>query len=164
MLFSLVVVFTITCVRIKLEKKAIRTEVKEVLLGGLDKSELVFIEVTETNQTEFEWEHPEEFRYRGQLYDVVEKIEGGYWCWLDVKESAAEKTLDNLIAFVLGQSSSNHHRTMSLNRLLSSLYFNNADVDLHFRERPYLLTKSPCFVQNVRNWAAAPPLPPPEFC
>lgn len=164
MLLSVVVIFTFAFVRIELEKKAIHTEVKEAILGGLDKSELVFIEVTPANENELEWEHPDEFQYRGQLYDVVEKLEGGYWCWLDVKESVAEKKLDNLVGLILGQSSSHHNRALSLNRLFSSLYFNSADLHLPFKAAPYSLPEPPYFFQNVRNWAAAPPLPPPEYC
>lgn len=159
-----VLVFAVTLIYFEAEKKAIRKEVKESILAGIDKSELIFVAVSPFNAHELEWEHAKEFRYKNHMYDVVEQVEGGYWCWLDIKESEADKKLNNLISVALGQSSSQKNQNLLLSRLINSLYFKNPTALVLFIPISAKVVEFRHPEQHITNWATNPPVPPPEFC
>ena len=58
---------------LKIEQHQIRKEVKQKIKKGIKKDELTLITVTSQNINEIEWEHDDEFRYKGKMYDVVYK-------------------------------------------------------------------------------------------
>ncbi|MFO7616396.1 MAG: hypothetical protein R6V75_04025 [Bacteroidales bacterium] len=74
------------------QKRLIQSEVKKQMIRGLDKDDLVLMKFSRAESaTTLRWEHPGEFEYRGEMYDVVETIAEGdsvaYWCWHDHRET-----------------------------------------------------------------------------
>ncbi|MDA7804189.1 hypothetical protein N8987_06400 [Crocinitomix sp.] len=149
-----------------MDKKAIRKEVKNKILKGLDKDELTFFSFTAEEIASLEWEHKEEFEYQGMMFDVVERKQVGskihFWCWQDAKESAANKALDLLIAKLMANTSENEKED-GITRLLSNLYFHYyAECYVHVYDID-LEAKANYYVELQSNFATSPPVPPPQF-
>lgn len=81
-----------------------RHEMKQFIKAGVPEEDRVILKIakqTESNLEIFEWEHSREFRYKGEMYDVLSREEHGdttyYSCIHDVKESGLFKELDDLV-------------------------------------------------------------------
>lgn len=109
------------------EKHRVREEVKERILAGLDKQELVLLKFTlAESMSELSWEHEREFEYKEEMYDVVEKEFRGdsvfLWCWRDREESDLNKRIEALIKQESEESTpAKEHRT-NLDNFLHSPY------------------------------------------
>ena len=84
------------------EREEIREKVEQKLIKSLNKSELVCVVDNDKNSPKIEWERPEkEFRFEGNLYDVVykEKAFGVtyYYCLSDKDETILEAKIDKLL-------------------------------------------------------------------
>jgi hypothetical protein len=84
------------------QKNQIRSEVKKQLIKGLEKDDLVLMKFSANEAlTRLRWEHPGEFEYRGEMYDVVEAITDGdsvsYWCWHDHRETQLNLRLKTMV-------------------------------------------------------------------
>jgi hypothetical protein len=89
-----------------LQKFQVKREVKQRMIAGIAREQLVEIRLTAAEAaTVLEWEHEGEFRYQGEMYDVVESYrEGGhmvYWCWPDREETLLYQQLEDLTARAL---------------------------------------------------------------
>ncbi len=136
------------------------------MIAGLDKNELVLFKFTDTEaQTELNWEHSKEFEYKGQMYDVVEKLIQGdtiyYWCWWDHEETKLNKQLDRLLANVLGDNPQRQEKKSQLADFFKKLFYESP------KNQTVLITK-----QRIRHFAYTedlpsiyilPPVPPPCF-
>lgn len=144
-----------------------REEVKEKILKGIDKEELVLLKFTrEQSERLFKWEHSREFEYQGEMYDIVDlSIEGDtihYLCWKDHKETQLKKDLADLTTKA-GQQDTRHKKCFdSLNRLLSSLYFENCSFSVaSYDQDGYLLTGG--YPDHYISIIFSPPTPPPQW-
>lgn len=104
-------------------------------LGKKDKSLLSFINLSKQEaDTELEWEHPWEFKYKDFKYDVLEKSESKdsvfYSCWKDVEETK----VDNQIACLINSNPHQKENNKLVKEYLSKLYFHEdgMQVDLFF--------------------------------
>ncbi len=93
---------------IQIRKVQVRKEVREIISGEAGKEELVLLRFSlEEAAGLLRWEHPGEFEFGGEMYDVVERRVTGdsvcYWCWWDRKETDLNKQL--------GHWSGKHHET-----------------------------------------------------
>jgi hypothetical protein len=65
----------------------------------------------EDSKTKLNWEHSREFKYQGNMYDIIRSEISGdsisYWCYLDRKESKLKKSMDELLTFFTGQPPQN---------------------------------------------------------
>jgi hypothetical protein len=90
-----------------LERQLLRHEIKQQLLAGIDRAELVHWAFGPEKQAQLEWEHEGEFEYLGEMYDVVERAQRGdtlhLWCWWDHEETALNRQLQDLVQITLGQ-------------------------------------------------------------
>jgi len=113
----------VTYLWLKNQKKEVKHEVKWKIIQGLDKSELVLIQLSKAEmEDKLEWEHSKEFEFEGEMYDVVEFEETTdsvkYWCWWDHKETELNKNLADVVNSLLG----NHPERQEKEHKLISFY------------------------------------------
>lgn len=94
---------------LELKKFQIKKEVKNKIIVGLNKNDLVFFKFSKSEaKIELQWEHSREFEYKGEMYDVVEAKESSdsvyYWCWWDNEETILNKQLSKLFSAVWNNS------------------------------------------------------------
>jgi len=107
LLFILIAPAILTYNWLQYKKSMVRKDIKERIIAGLDKDELVLLKFsTVVAQSELNWKDSKEFEYKHQMYDLVEKIIEGdsilLWCWCDDEETKLEKQLKKLVANALG--------------------------------------------------------------
>jgi hypothetical protein len=89
----------------KFQQTAIRHEVKQQIKAGVPESELVILHIAkvweEQSNSRFEREHGKEFRFDGEMYDIIRSQDIGdtnvYVCIHDVKESGLFAELEEMI-------------------------------------------------------------------
>ncbi|MHC1774831.1 MAG: hypothetical protein AB9834_05385 [Lentimicrobium sp.] len=86
----------------KLRQIQIKSEVKRLIKNSVPEEQLVVFSLTPETMHEFSWIHSKEFRYRGEMYDVVRKVavsadKTELYCIHDVKESGLFSHLDRLV-------------------------------------------------------------------
>ena len=69
---------------LQIRKKIVRHEIKQRILPGTDRNELMMLRFTkEESEKKLKWEEPGEFEYDGEMYDVVfsesDGITVSYW-------------------------------------------------------------------------------------
>ena len=123
MLFLITIPLPCAYLALMMKKHFIKLEVL-LELGKKDKSLLNFIQLSKVEaETELEWEHPWEFKYKDFKYDVLEKSESKdsvfYSCWKDVEETK----VDNQIASLINSNPHQKENNKKIEEYLSKLYF-----------------------------------------
>lgn len=87
---------------VKSELRAAKRSVKEKMIAGLDRSELIQFDFSEPELQLLDWQHDSEFVLNGLWYDVVEseQTEKGwrYLCFPDKQETRLNKELAGLFS------------------------------------------------------------------
>lgn len=134
-MLSLAIPYMCTELVIKLQIAHTRKEVKQQMILGMDKEELIELEFNTEEANELEWIKSHEFRYDGLMYDVIEtSMEGDkmiYLCFPDHQETALNKELDMLRAIAHNNHLPRQKSEYQLASFLKSLFFNDLD---HFAE------------------------------
>jgi len=109
------------------QKKQLKREVKWKIIEGIDKSELVLIQLNKSEAKEkLDWEHSKEFEYLGEMYDVVEFEETSdsvkYWCWWDYEETALNQNLAQVLNNLLGNDPDKKEKEEKLITFYQSLF------------------------------------------
>jgi hypothetical protein len=120
------VIFTAWVVHAR--KKAIRKEVKQAMVLGLNRSDLARITLAKADlERELEWEHDHEFEYRGRMYDVVERQTVGdsvtFWCWEDHEETGLNQKLDRTVAGILDDDQPTQREQQRVQSFLKALFW-----------------------------------------
>ncbi len=149
------------------EKAAVKQQVKQKILGGIDKEELVWLTFKTTEATEvLHWEHDREFEYQGRMYDVVEtKAQGdfiSYLCWPDHEETQLNRLIDEMAKTDTGNETPvNTSLTKYLDFDKDICHPNTpavkTDLQNELQPRYGRLISLPAFCLNT------PPSPPPEI-
>jgi hypothetical protein len=144
----------------------IRKHVKQHLIAVTSTDELVLIKLTRPEaQTLLRWEHPAEFEYQGQMYDVVKKESRDdtlyFWCWWDYEETSLNKQLTHLVAMAMGSDHTSRQYQNMLEKFFNSLFAGY--------EPFYTLALQVCGTNHLvcpvfacLGAAYPPPYPPPE--
>lgn len=111
---------------LKMELFQLKKEVKHELKMQTSKSDLVhFVWTKYQVEHELEWEDEKEFKYQGQMYDVVFKEKHSdnieMWCWLDTKETELSQKLEQTLSDFLAQKTPSKNQKKAF-KLLSSDY------------------------------------------
>ena len=138
---------------LNIQKYEIRKEVKSKIRGGLDKKDLVlFVFSVDDSKALLHWKNPHEFRYREQMYDVVEKKVKGdsviYWCYWDHQESSVNKLIDDLVAGILETDTQEQETQKQLVTFLKTYYITNSfswNPDMDSRITGYTRLQSCCY-------------------
>lgn len=86
----------------KIQQFQIKKEIKKEIKENLSLHELTKITIAPNNINQIFWEHENEFRYRGIMYDVVKKevidsCSTNFYCITDTQETTLFKKLDILV-------------------------------------------------------------------
>ena len=150
----------------------VRKEVKQLIVSGMKEDKLVLLKFTkEEERTELRWEHSGEFEYKGQMYDIVEKVIKGdtiyYWCWWDRRETELNKQLDKLVARILGNNPQKKDTRDKIVDFYKNLYFSK----YLYNSSALMQNPTPLhhfFARNFHSIDRQPPVPPPigewEYC
>ncbi len=117
----------VTYLWLEYQKKQIKREVKWKIIEGIDKSELVLIQLSKSEAAEkLEWEHSREFEFEGEMYDVVEFAETTdsikYWCWWDYEETKLNKNLAKVVNNLFGNHPDKQKKEQKLISFYQSLF------------------------------------------
>ncbi len=108
------------------QREQIHEEVKQQILSGIDREELVVFKFSLADSKLLDWKEDREFAYQGQMYDVVEsRIMADsiqYWCWWDQKESQIEKQIEECTARLFHQNPQQQHQQEKLHDFYKNLY------------------------------------------
>ena len=148
------------------QKHLVKKEVKRQMISGIDKKDLELLKFSKKEtQTKLRWEHSKEFEYKGQMYDIVEKIVKEdsvyYWCWWDHEETKLNKELSSLANNAFRDDPKKQKRQQQLFSYLNSLFFTpgftwHSDNSIQY--------KTPNFYYNefYKSIYITPPSPPPN--
>ena len=123
MLYSIVGIF----INFSLEHRSIKKEIKRLLIHKLPDEELSLIMISKANSGELRWmKKDKEFRYKGNMYDVVRSEQKGdttyYRCFNDTRETRLFAHLDKLVKDQTGTSRINNIQKVSFqNYIFTSL-------------------------------------------
>lgn len=100
----------------------VRHEMKQRIKAGVPESDLVVLKIAKAEEEDseiFEREHSREFRYKGEMYDVMRIVQLEdttiYTCIHDVKESNLFEQLDKMVLNELSEDDDEkRHREMML--------------------------------------------------
>ncbi len=142
-------------------------EVKGKLMGKIDKAEMVLLKFTkEESETKLNWKHADEFEYRGQMYDIVEKRQEGdtiwYSCFNDIKETRLNNDMARLVNRTLGHDPYQKSQTDKITDFFKTVYKQDA-----FIWKPYASLYSvfhfSFLIFNYSSLSFSPPSPPPKL-
>ena len=141
----------------------IRQEIKRQIKAGVPKEELVLLKIAEFDPA-FQSLHAREFRYLGQMYDVVRQEAHGdttwYYCLSDEQETQLFANLDKSVKRDMSQNPERQQQLGRLLLLLGSLFFPPlGDNSLHYAAEAVELTAD---LFKLKTWIGAPNTPPPE--
>ncbi len=151
------------------EKSVLRSDLKERMIAGMEKDELVVLKFTQNEiEKELNWEHSGEFEYQGKMYDIIQtKVQGDsiyYTCWLDEEETKLEKQLTKLVAQAFAKDTKNRDKKEHFYSFLRSFYCSNY---LDWKALPIQkgLCKNQDFIyrNNFNSLKTTPPTPPPQL-
>lgn len=164
---SMVVAFTGHFGLFKAKQYQARKEIKAIIKAGVPDSLRVdfYLDEIESDPNLFIWIHSKEFRYKGQMYDVVsEREENGRLivsCIHDIKESGLFADLDQMIERQMNADSQNQNSRQHWIKLFQSLFFGSTSVAVqNVQEHNKHVF---FFWVNFLSVSFNPESPPPEF-
>lgn len=99
--------FAGSLVWLQYKKSLVRREVENHIVSGMEDGDMVVLRFSrEEARTKLRWEHPREFEYNRQMYDVVEKTTAGdtiyFRCLWDKKETRLKRRMEELALRAVG--------------------------------------------------------------
>ena len=115
----------------KIRQYSIHQTIKTQIKKGVSESDLVLLKITKELEGKtskvFKKINSKEFRYKGEMYDIIrQKTQGDttfYWCIWDKGETALLGALDELVEKALRNNPEQKKGSDHLNKYLSSLFF-----------------------------------------
>lgn len=152
----------------RFQQNLIRKEVKLIIKNGVPEDQRIrfYADELEADKSNLTWIHEHEFRYNGEMYDILKReyINGElvYVCIHDVKESGLFRNLEELI-----DRQMQHHSPLGkqIRQLIS--FFECLNVWkpaglIYFQEETELLGMP--FYISICLFHSLPDTPPPELC
>jgi hypothetical protein len=157
---------TYTCFKIRQYKvhKTIKRQIKK----GVEEKDLVLLKIhqdlEEKENSRFKRIHSKEFRFDGEMYDIVRQEQQGditlYWCVWDKEETALFAELDIMVGKAMGTNPEQKKDSDKLNKFLSSLFFEELHDD--FCNLDSSGDDNFYFHFCTKNFVSEIPSPPPE--
>jgi len=166
LLFALLAPFSGTYLYLAYQKKMTKRAVKQKMILGLDKKDLVWL-TFHKNDVEglLTWKHSKEFGYKNQMYDVVythhKQDSVSYICWLDSEENELNIKLAKLVKQLTDNSPDNKSRKTQMTVFYSSL-FCEQPAWWQLAQTVNISLDYPQPIFSLRNSIATPPFSPPE--
>ncbi|MCC9138432.1 hypothetical protein ACFSKU_12685 [Pontibacter silvestris] len=169
LLFVFLLPISSTYISFKFRQHHIRKEIKRQLKSGVNEDKLVLLKIPVSKEVspgkDFKRMHEREFRYKGNMYDIVKQEKRGeitwYWCIWDKQETALFVQLDQMVDRAMRNSPTQQANDKLLEQFLDSLYYteitlklnlplqNPSQPNTYFSEKEVIVTTSP-------------PTPPPK--
>jgi hypothetical protein len=148
----------------RLQQLSIRHEIKNCLKLGVAEDQLAKIKVTIANRDSLEWEHDREFRYHGDMFDVVRISAYNdtiiYYCIADKNETLLFARLDEM-TWKQVNANGNGKQLKNIFRILANMYPEPADITWSSNSQGFVFLPSPG--SNYSSFATGPSNPPPEL-
>jgi len=130
LLLVLLAPVTGTYIIFKNRQYQVRKDIKRQIKRGVSESDLVLLkipkEIEQNPNPSFKRIHSKEFRYNGEMYDIVLQEAKGdttwYWCIWDKEETALFAKLDELFARAWGKDPVNQSNNEKLFSFLKNLF------------------------------------------
>lgn len=144
----------------------VKDEVKYLLKHNVPLEDLVLISIENNESSLLTWTKPhKEFRYQGQMYDVVLKeIKGSktlYSCIHDFKESKLFENLDIHIKNYISHHPEQQNKTKSLLNIMAKLFFLQKNT-LSLETYSLIKKTHSVYTQNYQSIALDLRYPPPQ--
>ena len=144
----------------------VKDEVKYLLKHTVPLEDLVLISIENSESSLLTWTKPnKEFRYQGQMYDIVEKkIKGSkieYRCLHDFKESKLFENLDIHIKNYISHHPEQQNKTKNFLNIVAKLFFFQRNT-LSLETFCYTRKTPSTFLQNYKSIALDLRYPPPQ--
>jgi hypothetical protein len=152
---------------LRYQKSEIRKEVENHRERGFTEEDLVLLRFSQMETRKLlRWEHPAEFEYLGQMYDIVRSEEQGdslyYWCYWDEEETVLNREIAELEKSLFDtnpQQQEKQERLQQFYKSLISIEFGIPDIP-----QPINITKPNSFLLTTLPLVSfEPPTPPPRF-
>jgi len=149
----------------EIQKYEIRREIKQQIKAGVPEAELVLLKISgESSTLPFQRIDEHEFRYGGNMYDIVREEARGdtiwYYCLADEKETQLFADLDELVKRDMNQNTARHQKIEKLLHLLGPCFFSSRD------EAPWVDSAEEVELTTdwfgLKIWIDPPPTPPPK--
>jgi len=153
----------------KFKQYGIRKAIKKEIKQGIPEADQVKIKIPKSwetdNHPDFQRIHAGEFRYKGQMYDILWYENQGdttlYGCVWDTKESVLFSQLDDLTARKMGSSESSGQ-----NRLVNVCFYFSLFFDATEKQNDIWLCNkqdyNPEKISHLTKGNFTPEYPPPE--
>lgn len=164
---SMAFAFSVYLGMFKIRQYSIRQDVKNLIKNGAPDSLKYdfYLDELESDPAGVTWIHSKEFRYKGEMYDILDQstVNGRVLlhCIHDVKESGLFAELDRMVNFQLSANSHQHHHQNQLLKWFHNLYLLTLR-DLRFQKPDNLDSTFPVYLFFTLEFHFTPPTPPPK--
>lgn len=146
----------------------VRKEIKHLIkVGAPDSLHYDFyLDEIEKDPTQMTWIHSMEFRYRGEMYDIISRSQEGertlLHCIHDVKESGLFAELDRMVHIQLNGDPKEHNGKQQWAKFYNSLYWaSKCSLSMAYAD---LLSEHQSHYFDAYSFQKhAPPTPPPKI-
>lgn len=151
----------------KIRQYQAQKEIKHLIKAGAPDSLHFdfYLDELEANPSQMTWIHSKEFRYKGEMYDILDRheVDGRVLlhCIHDVKESGLFAELDRMVDLNMQQDPQQKQHQKQLFKLLQSLFLPLSDEDLWALLKSYTLHKTRYRFSEGHNFSV-PSTPPPQ--
>ncbi|HQU74962.1 MAG TPA: hypothetical protein PKV71_20480 [Calditrichia bacterium] len=153
----------------KIEQHQIRRAVKRRIKAGVPNGEQHLIKIPlaleKNGGADFQRVNGHEFRYRGQMFDVLSQERHGeetwYYCISDEQETRLFASLDDQVARRMNLPDNRGRRNLNLKLSLSTQYMGQSQP-LPRRIVP-VVSGHLLYCFSLKTWQSRPYSPPPEF-
>lgn len=152
----------------KIQQYQVRREIKQRLKAGVPEHKLLLLKIPraleEQPNSSFQRIHSREFRYQGNMYDIIRQElhhdTTWYYCILDAKETGLFANLDEMVKRETAQNSRNKPQLERLYQLLNVLF-----IVQRVLPQPPASKKERALANyhlGLQTWISTPPTPPPK--
>ena len=168
LLLSLAAPFGLSYFYLKVEKHKVKRSIKHQIIDGINKSELVLLRFSKREIKEkLDWEHSKEFKYEGEMYDVVEKTETSdsvsYWCWWDYEETRLNQQLAGLLVNAWQQNENQQNQNDLLIQFTKNWLSKNLKVSALKTQYGFSIVHNTLYSNNYSGLSIVTSSPPPKF-
>jgi hypothetical protein len=157
----------ITYYWLEYKKSLVKHEIQCRMMQGVHNDELILLKFTrEESETKLRWEHPGEFEYNRQMYDVAKtRVRGDtlyFWCFWDHGETRLNREIAELVTKAFKNDPQQREKHQRLQSFFKSLYCSDL---LNWRPiAPSPGLKGPCIgTIFLPSLSFPPPKPPPRL-
>ncbi len=139
-------------------------EINNSLEERIIKEDLVFFEFSEEELESLEWEHQSEFKYLGNMYDIVHRKKKGksiqLWCYQDDFEKELKEKITRFFAFGFEDDLQKNEKQKKLTHFFKGLFYHHTDLSLEYNT--YSIVLNHTYTMALIHSDVSPPHPPPK--